>query len=280
MSKRTLGLMAGAVLAVGASLSLVVALGVGSSPAQSGALAAGASAQPTNSAVIGGAEIGGKDGGQLAKAAATTKTSGVVKAKAVKKVRSISLTLPATANVGANVTGSILVIDTAGDVVTPIEGAAVALQQKRGAVFVTIADGVTDETGSFPVAFTSKVTSSWRAQLTPVTGAKLYSATKTTAASATVTWASRPDMDVVHGVAASYSFRVSPIPGSVGHLEIANSKTPTKWIPLKGVVVPSTGVLAQSETFPTAGTWLLRGSTAATATHGVGYTSVLTITVS
>ena len=207
--------------------------------------------------------------------AATTKT-----VPAVKPVRSVKLTFPTDASkVGANVTGSIRVVDTAGKVVTPAEGAAVALQQLRGKVYVTIADGVTTDAGDFPVSFTSKVNATWRAELTPTSGKKLYSASVSTKASASATWAARPDMDVTHGVAMSYAFRVNSETATTGHLEIANSKTPTKWIPLKAVAVPATEVVTQLQKFPSAGTWLLRGASASTATNAPGYTTTLTVTV-
>jgi hypothetical protein len=218
---------------------------------------------------------------KAAQAAAQQKAAGKVKASAAKAVRSVKLQLPITAtNVGANVTGLIIVADTAAKVSTPVEAAAVALQQLRGKEYVTVSDGLTDESGFFHVAFTSKTNGKWRAELTSSTGKKTYSAPVVTKASALVTWASRPDMDLVHGEAATYSFRVNTeTPSATGHLEIANSKTPTKWVPLKNIPVSATGVVVQEQKFPTAGTWLLRGATAGNSTNAPGYTTSLTITV-
>lgn len=283
MSKLTIGLAAaGATLASAAALSVFVGSGNATHDAT---LTAGAAGASTSSAARGGAAAAG---GSIAPdvvniASATTASKTVLKAplKEVKPVRSVNLQLPTEASkVGSNVTGSIQVLDTAGKLVTPVEGAVVALQQKRGAVFVTLSDGLTDPSGLFPVSFTSTANSTWRAQLTLPTGAKLYSAIKSSIASASVTWASRPDMDLPHGVASTYSFRVNSTSTATGHLEIANSLTPTKWVALKGVAVSATGVITQDETFPSAGTWLLRGATAATATNGAGYTTSITVKVS
>jgi hypothetical protein len=236
-----------------------------------------ASATPNRGPVAPGSAAATGDGRGVAAAG----TAAGSKPKTVTTVRTVVLRLPTTATkVGANVTGMIEIDDVVGTSSTPIPGAAVALQQKRGLAFVTVADGVTDETGQFAVAFTNRVNCTWRAQLTSDAGAKKYSPLVSTIAAATVTWASRPDMDVVHGVASSYSFRVSPVGVVKAHLEIANSKTPNKWIPLVSVVVPGTGLVVQSEQFPTAGTWFLRGATSATTTNGSGYTTALTVVVS
>ncbi len=288
MSKRTIGMVAaGAALASAAALSIAVTTGHNSAEhtvalTASSAPAAGSAATGTD----------GPDSVQLvnstsaaqAAGGASAKTSGGVSAQAVKPkaVRSITLSFPTLANkVGANVTGSILVVDTTGKIRSAVEGAAVALQQKRGKVFVTVSDGVTDDSGQLVVSFANTVNTTWRAQLTPVTGAKTYSRNVITIASASVTWAARPDMAVTHGVATSYSFRVDPAVKALGHLEIANSATPTKWTAVKNVAAAAdTGVVVTSVTFPKAGTWLLRGASAVTATNGVGYTTALTVTVS
>jgi hypothetical protein len=288
MSKRTTGMVAaGAALASAAALALVVGVGHGSDNAQhnvaltSGSAAAGAAAVDGQAKVDADALRSAK-GSRSVNADARAALKAASTAAVAKPVRSVTLTLPtAAAKVGTNVTGSITVLDTLGKTTAPVANAAVAFQQKRGKVFVTVSDGVTDDSGLYSVSFTSAVNTTWRAQLTPTTGAKKYSKNVVTTASASVTWASRPALEVEHGAATSYSFRVDPVNNTSAHLEIASSATPTKWIALKNVLVPATtGVLAQSETFPKAGTWLLRGATAANATNGSGYTTALTVTVS
>jgi hypothetical protein len=288
MSKLTAGLVAGAVLTCAATLSV---LAVNGNAAHDTNLNAGATGAPASSASIDSSAVAGKKAAQLVSATTNVKAATMKQAVAVKPVRSVTLALPTTAtDVGSNVTGWILVVDTAGKSVTPVEGAAVALQQKRGKVYVTLSDGLTDSNGQFPVAFTSKVNTTWRAELTPATGAKKDSKTVVTTASASVNWAARPNMDVVHGKATSYAFRVNTqasvtaatavVVPVMAHLEIANIKTPTKWIAVKNVVVPYSGVVAQSAQFPTAGTWLLRGASAPNANNAAGYTTALTIDVS
>jgi hypothetical protein len=211
----------------------------------------------------------------------TVSVAPAVRVAEVKPVRSVVLRFPiATNDVGTNVTGSIQVIDTVRTTATSVPGAAVALQQKRGNSYVTVSDGVTDENGFFAVTFTSRVNATWRAELTPETGAKKLSKTVATIASASANWAARPAMDVVHGVPTSYSFRVGTDAAARAHLEIASSKSPTRWIPMPATAVPATGVVTQSEKFPTAGTWLLRGATTANPTNGAGYTTAISITVS
>jgi hypothetical protein len=266
MSKRTIGLVAAsAALASAAALSLLVTSGNGTS-GHSIALSAGAA--PAGAVTAGQAKIDA-DALQSVKDANTAKAAGngprQVSAATAKPVRSVTLALPvAAAKVGSNVTGAIRVLDTTGKTVAPVANAAVAFQQKRGKDFVTIADGVTDESGLFAVAFTSTVNFTWRAQLTPATGAKLYSKNVVSIASAG---------------SASYSFRVDPVNKTSAHLEIANSATPTKWVALKNILVPETGVVVQTATFPKPGTWLLRGASVSNVTNGAGYTTSLTIIV-
>jgi len=285
MSKLTIGTVAAGVMAASTiAVSLVAGLGNGGE-SHDAARTATTGTETIASETLGGSagETAGKmASGSAAKAAAQQKAVGTVKASEVKAVRSVKLQLPTAAtNVNTNVTGLIIVADTAAKVSTPVEGAAVALQQLRDKVYVTVADGLTDESGFFPVAFMSKTNAKWRAELTSTTGKKTYSAVVATKASALVTWASRPDMDLVHGESATYSFRVNTeTPSAAGHLEMANSKTPTKWVPLKDIPVSATGVVVQQQKFPTAGTWLLRGATAGNSTNAPGYTTSLSITVS
>jgi hypothetical protein len=288
MSKLTIGTVAaGAVLASAAALTVVVGLNSGSDNGKAArdiALEAGATtAASTNADPTGGAGSDVSDPGKANQAPGQAQAASQPKAaaapRAVKPIRSVRLTLPTIATkVGANVTGTITVVDTAGKVVTPAEGVAVALQQLRGKSYVTISDGVTEADGQFGVSFTSKVNTTWRAQAL-IAGKKVYTPTVVTKASASATWAARPDMDVTRGVPSKYAFRVGSETAAVGHLEIANSKTPTKWIALKNVSVPASDVITQSQSFPTAGTWLLRGATAGTTVNAPGYTTVLEITV-
>jgi hypothetical protein len=285
MSKLTIGTVAaGAVLASAAALTVVVGLNSGSDNGKAAhdiALEAGApTAVSTSADPTGGAGSSGSDPGQAnqaGQAAASRPQTAAV--PVVKPIRSVRLTFPTIASkVGANVTGSIAVVDTAGKVLTPAEGVEVSLQQLRGKEFVTVSDGVTEADGQFGVAFTSKVNSTWRGSAM-ISGRKVYTPRVVTKASASATWAARPDMDVTHGVASTYAFRVGSESAAVGHLEIANSKTPTKWIALKNVSVPATDVISQSQSFPTAGTWLLRGATSGNAVNVAGYTTVLEVTV-
>ena len=288
MSKLSIGMVAaGAVLASAVAVSVVAANSDSDTSGHDVALPTSVSAEVGSGAD--GTDVGGAGKAQAvtdtaaraAAKAAAQKQAGM-KASTVKPVRAIKLQLPTTAtNVGTNVTGMIVVTDTAAKVVSPAVGANVAFQQLRGKTYVTVADGQTDESGFYPVAFTSKTNSSWRAVLTSDTGKKTYSPVVATKASAQVTWASRPDMDVTKGKANSYSFRInSETPVATGHLEIANSKTPNKWVALKNVPVSGAGVVVQSQKFPTAGTWLLRGATAGNATNAAGYTTTLTVEVS
>jgi len=280
MSKLTIGLVAaGAALASAAALSSLAGSG---SATHDVALNTGAAVAPPGSATVSGALTGSKDQAAALKRATAVNTTKAQATTAVpvKAIRSVSLQLPTVpSKVGANVMGTIQVVDTAGKVVTPVSGAAVALQQKRGTAFITISDGRTDASGLFAVSFMSTANTTWRAELTPVTGPKVYSNTVTTLASASVTWAARPDMDLAPGATSTYAFRVKTEVAATAHLEMANSKTPTNWVALKSVVVPPTGVVSQVQKFPTAGTWLLRGATAANATNAPGYTTALTITV-
>ena len=245
MSKRTIGLVAaGAALASAAALSVAVTTGHNS--AEHDAALTSSSAPAGGSAGTDGTAgdpvqlVNSTSGGQApaGSPAVSGRTSGGVSAQvaAPKAVGSVTLSFPTLANkVGANVVGSILVVDTAGKTRTAVEGAAVAFQQKRGNAFVTVADGVTDDSGQMAVSFTSAVNTTWRAQLTPVTGAKKYSRNVVTIASASVTWAARPDLEVTHGVATSYSFRVDPAAHAPGPLEIAHRAPPPKWTAVKHV---------------------------------------------
>lgn len=267
VSKITWGVMAGLALATAAAVPL--ATSGSDTPAPQATVNAAATVAPTAGAV---------------KAAATTAKVApkpvVTTAKVVKKVRTIKLSIPADAKVGSNVTGFIQVTDTAGTIYTPVPNVAVALQQKRGLGYIDVADGLTDETGRFAVSFTSRANTTWRAVLKPTTGAKVYSTSVVSTASAQVTWAARPVMTAVHGKAVSYGFRVSPATGMSGQLQIANTAKPGKWILVKSVPIPAAGVLTQKVVFPTAGTWLVRGASVGNATNAAGYTTALTVAVS
>jgi hypothetical protein len=266
MSKLTLGVLAGVAVAAAATVSSM----------------ATTHADITLSSGVPGAATSTNAPAHAVRAATTTKPKVTVTKptpKVIKVVRTVTLSVPVNAKVGANVTGFIQVADVAGTASTPVPGVNVALQQKRGAGYVTVEDGATDETGRFAVAFTSRANATWRAELLPATGKPVYGKTITTTASAQVTWATRPDMDVTHGVSTPYGFRVSPAVGAFGQLQIENVAKPGTWISVKAAAVPASGVLIQRVAFPTAGTWEVRGASVATAINGAGYTTALTVVV-
>jgi hypothetical protein len=273
MSKLTLGVLAG--VAIAAAVASVPALGSAHADI---ALSSGGPATSTTApahSVRSATTARVTPRRTTARRTTATRTT----SKVTKVVRTVTLSVPADAKVGANVTGFIQVADVAGTTSTPVAGVAVALQQKRGTAFVTIEDGVTDGTGRFAVSFTSRANTTWRAELVPATGRPVYGAAVLTTSSAQVTWATRPDLDVTHGVAVQYGFRVSPAIGAVGQLQIQNTAKPGKWLSAKATAVPATGVLLQKVTFPTAGTWLVRGASVATGTNSAGYTTELTVVV-
>jgi hypothetical protein len=293
MSKSTIGMIAaGATLATAAALAVFAGGDDGGHTGTTGSVRiAGATISPSGTAgsagpassASGAAAARGVAAAQESSrsAQAGTKAQPKTAAKASRAVRSVVLRLPADATkAGSNVNGLIQVLDTTGAAVSPGAGAEVALQQKRDKQFVTVYSGTTNDNGQFAVSFTNRSNATWRAELTLASGATLHSASVNTQASASVSWAARPEMDVVHGAATSYSFRVSSDTTGPAHLEIANTKTPTKWVAVSGVSVPATGVVTQSVSFPKAGTWLLRGVKSKNATNGVGYTTELNISVS
>lgn len=200
--------------------------------------------------------------------------------RVLKVTRVVRLVLPTTGKVGHTVTGYIQVVDSNTTIESPVPGVEVALQKKvaGSTKFTDAAQDVTDAGGQVNVSFTITANTTWRAVLKPATGKVLYSTTVVTKATPQLTWAARPDMDVTAKAHSTYAFRVAPIAGK-GHLEIASSKTPTKWVAAKDVVIAPSGVVTQYVVFPTAGTWFVRGATAGTAATSAGYTTVLTVTV-
>jgi len=269
MSKFTVGLLAGVALASVTAVSLGVTSAGGPAAAHDTTL---------NLAAPAAGDTGAERADRVVAKAATTTAPAVV--RYAKIVRQVRLSLPASGKVGTNVAGFIQVVDSNGTVTSPVTGARVFLQEKRAgsSAFANVTDDVTDADGSVPVSFLSQANASWRAAFKPATGALVYSATVVTTATVQLNWSARPDLDVVHGVATSYAFRISPMIPSTAHLEMASSSAPTKWIPVKGVAVPPSGVVTQSVTFPTAGTWLVRGA-ASGRTTATGYTTTLTVTV-
>ncbi|HEY6795754.1 MAG TPA: hypothetical protein VI248_13830 [Kineosporiaceae bacterium] len=267
MSKLTLGVLAG--IAIAAAVPALAVTGSADI-----VLNAGAATTPPASSTAARTSASGT---VAAKTVTSTSTKPLV--RTVRAVRSVRLVIPtATNKVGTNVTGYIQVVDTAGSVVTPVTGVEVGLQQLRGKTYVEIADGTTDTGGTYPIAFTSATNMSLRAVLKPTNGKPVYSAAVPTLAASHVTWAARPTMETTAKTSVSYSFRVDPESGSAV-LQIANSRTPTKWTSTKAVAVPTTGVVNASVTFPSAGTWVLRGASVASKTNAAGYTSTLTVTV-
>ena len=270
MSKITWGVMAGLALATAAAVPLATA-GAGA-PAPQATVNTAATVAPATPAAV-----------QVA-AVTTTKAAGPAPTlpRVLKITRIVKLTLPTASKVGANVTGFIQVLDSNTVVTSPVAGVEVALQKKTAGAkaYVDVADDLTDANGQVTVSFTARANTTWRAVLKPATGAPLYSTTVLTTASAQLTWASRPDVDVVHGAKAQYSFRITPVTAPTAHLEYASSTTPTKWTLAKSLPVPPNGVVTQSIVFPFAGTWLVRGATASTPANAAGYTTTLTVTAS
>jgi hypothetical protein len=276
MSKLTIGLIAGAGLAAVAALSpLAVSV---ADPASTPATVNAAVAAPVHGAAVTVKTVPVRTV-TVRTTARTTPAPPLPRVLTV--VRSVKLSLPATGKVGANVSGSIQVTDSNGVVASPVPGVEVALQQKAAgqAAWVDVLDDVTNADGQVKVSFTSRANTTWRAVSRPATGAALYSTTVITTSTAVATWAARPDTDVTHGTAAPYSFRISPVTAGTAHLEIAKSSAPTKWTPGQNVVIPSSGVVTRSVVFPSAGSWLVRGATTATASNAAGYTTLLAVTV-
>jgi hypothetical protein len=198
---------------------------------------------------------------------------------AAAAVRSVTLNLPKSGRVGTSVSGSIQVFDKTGSVSRPVSGVEVSFQEKRGNLWVSVADGVTDPTGVYLIGITSDVNSTFRAVTKTASGASLVTKPFSFSAEALVTWAARPDMDVTRGAKATYLFRVVSVGAPSGYVEYAKASAPTKWTKAK-VTTSKTDVLAQSVSFPTAGTWLLRGTSVGNSATASGHTSTLTITVS
>jgi len=190
-------------------------------------------------------------------------------------VRSVKLTLPAAAQVGSNVLGYIHVADSNGQVVSPIPGALVTLQQQRGGSWTDLSEYLTDDNGVVALSFTSRTTLTLRAALVDG-GHAVLSPVTVMAAHDLVTWAARPALTVVKGVATGYEFRVRPASGSA-QLQYARVSDPTHWYSAPVVKVGPTGVVKQSVTFPAAGLWLVRGGTVASSDNASGYTSTLTV---
>ena len=85
-------------------------------------------------------------------------------------VRKVSLQLPTTALVGANVTGFIQVLDDNGQVQSPVPNVRVLFQRKDGARWTVLSDDLTDKNGSSPMAFMSQMNMSIRAAYVPGKG--------------------------------------------------------------------------------------------------------------
>jgi hypothetical protein len=273
MSKLTLGVLAGVAIAAAASVPSLAA------PSASDITLTTGSTATTSAGAV--AAPGAVHAAGAVQAATTTKAT---VAKPLPRVlivtRTVRLNLPVTGKVGTTVTGFIQVVDSNGQVESPVAGVEVALQKKvsGSAKWVDVADDLTDTSGQVQVSFTVRTNTSWRAALKPATGKILYSKTVTSTASAQLTWAARPDMDVTHGQAVSYAFRVSPAAGTA-HLEIATSPDARKWTAAKSVAVKPDGVVRQSVVFPSAGTWYVRGATGTSTTNAPGYTTALTVSV-
>ena len=190
-------------------------------------------------------------------------------------VRSVKLTLPAAAQVGSNVLGYIHVADSNGQVVSPIPGALVTLQQQRAGSWQDLSEYLTDDNGLVALSFTSRTTLTLRAALVEG-GRAVLSPVTVMAAHDLVTWAARPAMTVGHGASTTYSFRVRPATGQA-HLQYARASDPTHWYAAPTVDVGPTGVVSQAITLPSAGLWLVRGATVASDDNASGYTSTLTV---
>lgn len=280
-SRITIGVLTGvAVVAVAAMPSLASSNEPAAAPASTATAPPATAGRVATAAVTTGTS---STAGRVAAAAVATKAvtakATTPKALATTTVRSVKLIIPVTTNkVGTNVTGLIQVLDTTNKVSVPVAGVEVGLEEKRGTKYIEIASGLTDENGTFAIAFTSDTNASFRAVLKPATGKPVYGALVKTSAVAQVTWASRPTMTAVKKTKVTYSFRVNPEQGTA-QLQIANTKTPKTWIKSTAVKVPNNGVVTTYVIFPAAGTWFVRGASVANTSNVAGYTSSITATV-
>jgi len=196
-------------------------------------------------------------------------------------VRSVVLTLPAEGKVGANLTGFIRLIDTAGIDSFPVADGIVMLEEKRSGKFVDVADGITDANGMFSIGVMVKVNTTYRAVYHPDAGKDVAGNSVAVSAVATVTWAQKPDLKPASGTPVSYGFRVTSAPSvTMAHLEYANADNPTVWVKAKSVPISVFDIVTESITFPAPGTYLVRGVSDATSANGSGYTSSLTVLAS
>jgi hypothetical protein len=199
----------------------------------------------------------------------------------VQLVRSVTLTLPADGKVGANLTGFIRLVDTADSTSFPVADAVVMLEEKRGTKYVDIADGVTDANGMFSVGVTVKTNTTFRAVYHPDAGKDVPGNSVAVTASATVTWAQKPNLKPASATPVSYGFRVTSAPSvTMAHLEYASADNPTVWVKARSVPISVFDIVTEAITFPTAGTYLVRGVSDPTSANASGYTSSLTVVVS
>ncbi len=274
--------VAGAALAGGVAASLV-GPGQVAQALQGAAPSVGIAAQAVSYPVPEPAAATTPATGRTAGVVSTTApvpVSRTVRATTVTPVRKVVLSLPRTANFGTNVTGFAQVVDVVGTVSKPVAGLQVAVQQLRGLAYVQVAGGSTDENGQVPVAFTSKVNSSWRAVAKLPGGRTLTSPVVQNTSAALVNWAARPDLDVTRATPVAYTIRVNPATGARAQMQIAKAGTVLTWISARPVAVPAGGIMTQRVVFPTAGTWFVRGASLASPTNGVGTSTGLKVTVS
>ena len=194
-------------------------------------------------------------------------------------VRKVSLQLPTTALVGANVTGFIQVLDDNGQVQSPVPNVRVQFQRKDGARWTVLSDDLTDDNGLLQIAFMSQVNMSMRAAFIPAKGAPTFSRTVNFTSSSQVNWAARPDMDVAPKANVTYAFRINSGFVANGHLEFASVDKPGKWTAGRNASIDPNGLVKASIAFPKPGTYVLRGATGKSTTNAPGYTSVITVVV-
>lgn len=190
----------------------------------------------------------------------------------------ISLQLPDVVSYGDTVTGAVSLSRPTGTTVLPVAGQSVQVQQLRGSSYVTVSSGVTDGRGVTSFSFTSRGRTTWRA-LVKQDGRQLTSRPQTVLTSAVVTWAGRPDTDVQHGTKTEYKITLTPGQGAVGQLQIASAAKPKGWRTVRVGQAGFGGVFSGTVTFPSAGTWHIRGISRPMAKVASGRTSVLTVTV-
>lgn len=199
---------------------------------------------------------------------------------APKPVRKLTFSLDSGANVGTNVTGFVTLADVLPTSATGVAGVPVVVEQLKGAKYVLITDGVTDESGSMPVNFLAQTSMTLRATTKPATGKAVSSTPFKFSVNALVNWAGRPAMTPTVNVAADYAFRINPASGAQGQLQWALKADKPKWTSAKVVAASAEGVVRQSIKFAKPGTYLVRGASVKSATNGVGTTTTIEVEVS